>query len=201
MTHGSGVKFCQPKTDVFIAMSRSLSRIRNLISEIEEIHRQGQQGGQAALKAASPILSVERVEIPAPVQSVPTQTFVSSPVVVTPVAPAAPAPVPVTAAVVAVATPTPASVAPIPKETPSTDPFLELAQMVNLDEKHTPKTEAMKNEPTQEGKISMQLSGSIALSLQIENTGETVQVKQVGNMLEIHFADGKAFHIPLKTVA
>jgi hypothetical protein len=85
---------------------------------------------------------------------------------------------------------------PLTKTDADADPFLEIAHMVNLDESKT--TPAKSH---QAGKVSMQLSGAVALSLQIQNTGETIEVKQIGNMLEIRFADGKAFHLPLKLVA
>ena len=129
-------------------MSRSLSRIRSLISEIEEIHRQGQQGGHSGLSRSAQIK--------------------------------------------------PQPVAPL-KEIPSNeppDPFLALADVVHLDESR----DALNETPSQ-GKVALKLSGTVTLSLQIENAQETIEIKQVGNLLEIRFADGKAFHLPLKAVA
>jgi hypothetical protein len=196
------VKFCQSKTDGFIDMSRSLSRIRSLVSEIEEIHRQGQQqGGQAAVKTvysmSSPVSSPVSIPVvPAPVavatpissmpvQTVsqaeaPTESLISSSIERVEISPAQKV----------------SSPPPLTKTDADADPFLEIAHMVNLDESKT-----MPAKSPQTGKISMQLSGAVALSLQIQNTGETIEVKQIGNMLEIRFADGKAFHLPLKLVA
>jgi hypothetical protein len=203
MTRSSVVKFCQSKTDGFIDMSRSLSRIRNLVSEIEEIHRQGQQqGGQAAGKTTYPMSASVSAAPLAPVSAV-VSPVISSVVVQTVAPTALPVATPVAPVVASsvervqispaqkVSSPPPL----VPPEAEA-DPFLEIAHMVNLDESKT--TPAKSH---QAGKVSMQLSGAVALSLQIQNTGETIEVKQIGNMLEIRFADGKAFHLPLKLVA
>jgi hypothetical protein len=121
-------------------MSRSLARIRNLVSEIEEIHRNGQQGRRAAPEVRLAVAPEPQVE---------TQTQVP--------------------------------VSEVPSDTTS--------PLVNLDDYR------------KEGQIFMRLKGSVALSLQMEDSGETIQVKQLGDMLEIRFEDGKAFHLPLKAVA
>jgi len=151
-------------------MSRSLTRIRNLVSEIEEIHRQGQQGGMAAF-ARSTQHKAESHPIPAPIPApapvAPVETYIPEP---SPVLERAPDPV---------------------------DPFEELNKVVHLDEHR----DIFAEEMPREAKIFMQLSGAVALSLQIEDTGEMVELRQVGEMLEIRFSDGKAFHIPLKAVA
>ena len=63
------LKFCQRKTDDERDMSRSLSRIRNLISEIEEIQRQGQQGNKT-LKDRVPAPSPEVYSASAPLKPV-----------------------------------------------------------------------------------------------------------------------------------
>jgi hypothetical protein len=55
--------------------------------------------------------------------------------------------------------------------------------------------------PTVPGRVSVQWSGSVTLELQIENSNERMELKQVGDSIEIRFEDGKAFHIPLKAVA
>jgi len=111
-------------------MSRSLARIRNLVSEIEEIHRNGQRGS-------------------------------------------------------------------FPKEAEQIIP--EPSKVSTLNEhREPPISPAM---CTEEGKVYLRLKGAVALSLQIEDAGETVLVKQVGDLLEIRFADGKAFHLPLKPMA
>ena len=163
-------------------MSRSLSRIRNLVSEIEEIHRLGQQGGKAALTRTA---SLKAEPAPTPPK---VETRVAAP---EPVLKSVPAPDPIIEPVVTAAEPRS-----VPEES---DPFEELANIVDLDEHRdifnddslTPRA----------AKLYMRLSGAVALSLQIEEAGETVELKQIGDLLEIRFADGKAFHLPLKTVA
>lgn len=52
-----------------------------------------------------------------------------------------------------------------------------------------------------DSKVYMQLTGKIALQLQLENTDETVQVRHCGETIEIRFNDGKAIHLPIKVVA
>ena len=139
-------------------MSRSLSRIRNLISEIEEIQRQGQQSSKAASDRTAPLLPEPRADAVA-VQS-PFVHFEK------------------------------------PKSATSPDPFEEIANLVDLDTKRPEPVGARTA-----GKVFVQLSGEVALSLQIEDSQETVELKQVGDMIEIRFADGKAFHIPFKAVS
>ncbi len=60
-------------------------------------------------------------------------------------------------------------------------------------------TRVQKSEP--ESRVFMQLTGKIALQLQLENTDETVQVRHCGETIEIRFNDGKAIHLPIKGVA
>lgn len=55
--------------------------------------------------------------------------------------------------------------------------------------------------PAAPAKISLQLTGNITVALQIENSDEVVEIRQVENMIEIRFNDGKAVHLPLKNVA
>ena len=154
------LKFCQRKTDDEFAMSRSLSRIRNLISEIEEIQRQGKQGSKS-------LAALDRHFVPLPEVSSNTPM------------------------------PTPAFVHfKRPKPTVAADPFEEIANLVDLDTKRPEPAGAQSP-----GKVSVQLSGEVALSLQIKDFSETVELKQVGDMIEIRFADGKAFHIPFKAVS
>ena len=138
-------------------MSRSLSRIRSLVSEIEEIHRHGQQGGRAAMTRTADLKADASNHEP----------------VISPQAKAAP---------------------PLPEEVQ--DPFEELSKVVNLDDHRDPFSETPKR-----AKVFMQLTGGVVLNLQIEDAGETVELKQVGDLLEIRFLDGKAFHIPLKAMA
>jgi hypothetical protein len=149
-------------------MSPSLNRIRNLVTEIEEIHRHGQQGRiGVALRAEN-----QKAEAAA--------VFVMPEKVVEPVKNVEPL----------------KAMEAIKIEEETIDPFAELASVVHLDQHR----ESLR-EPVKPAKVFMTLSGAIALSLQIEDTGETVELKQNGNQLEIRFADGKAFHLPLKAMA
>jgi hypothetical protein len=175
MTHRFTFKFCQPQTDGLGDMSRSLSRIRNLVSEIEEIHRKGQQGGKYA-RAPSAQTSPEPTPAPSPLPD------------------HAPVAVPHSPVETYVPEPSPVLKSGLYEEV---DPFEELSRVVHLDERR----DSLTAEAPTEAKICVQLSGAVALSLQIENSGETVELKQVGNLLEIRFLDGKAFHIPLKAMA
>jgi len=52
-----------------------------------------------------------------------------------------------------------------------------------------------------EGKIMIRLSGKIVVQLQLEHSEEVVEVCQKGNLIEIRFMDGKAIHLPLRSVA
>ena len=161
-------------------MSRSLSRVRNLITEIEEIQRQGQQGGRSALERT---VSFKSDEIPKSVANVPL------------VDAAPPQP-----KIEAVKSP----VVEVPKEPvvetvnlPPQDPFEDLDEVVRFDSKRP----APAIESVQAGKVFVQLSGHVALQLQIEDSPEVLALQQIGNMLEIRFPDGKAFHIPINSVA
>ncbi len=184
------LKFCQPKSDPIISMSRSLSRVRNLISEIEEIQRQGQQGGRSALERTMSFKSDEVVKasVQAPVQPLtPPVTPVQTAPIVESVAPVAQMVPPPKAEAVSQAAPV----------TPTPDPFLGLDDVVSFDAKNSgPEIESV-----QAGKVFMQLTGHVALQLQIEDSDEVLALQQIGNMLEIRFPDGKAFHIPIHSVA
>lgn len=148
-------------------MSRSLARLKNLVSEIEQIQRQGQQGGRAALERTVNLKSVPepkflapepRVQIPEPKVSAPITQSVAAPDL--------------------------------------DDPFSDLADIVDLGSKRP----AASQKTDTVGKVMMQLSGKVVLSLQVENSDELVELQQLGNSIEIRFADGKAFHLPLKSV-
>jgi hypothetical protein len=52
-----------------------------------------------------------------------------------------------------------------------------------------------------EGRIRMEWSGAVVMELQLENSSERIELRRRGDFLEIHFADGKAFHIPFRVVA
>jgi hypothetical protein len=57
-----------------------------------------------------------------------------------------------------------------------------------------------KPEP-RESRVSVHWSGDVVIELQLADSPETVELRQAGDLIEIHFADGKAFHIPFKAVA
>ena len=56
-------------------------------------------------------------------------------------------------------------------------------------------------QPAETGKVLIQLKGNIAVQLQLDHTDEIVEVRQMGDSIEIRFTDGKAIHLPLKSVA
>jgi len=112
-------------------MSRQLSRIRSIISEIEEIQKQGQSEGRAQLPQRETEPMAEVVELRPPVTTIPAPTA----------------------------------------------------------------------EDAEAGRIGIQLTGNVVIALQIENTNETVEIRQVHDSIEIRFTDGKAVHLPLKNVA
>ena len=149
-------------------MSRSLSRVRNLISEIEEIQRQGQQGARGSMNVISEPLMGQApvVAIVPPVQEAPQEP------------------------VVEVSTP-------VSQVRPEVDPFEGLSRVVDLDSRR-PEVQSIAPQP---GKIFVQLSGQVALQLKIEDSSEVLELKQLGDILEIRFADGKAFHLPINSVA
>jgi hypothetical protein len=127
-------------------MSRSLNRIRSLVSEIEQIQKRGQLGeslqmSQSAIAPTPPLPPMEaKEEVPVQI-SAPTQAA--------------------------------APVIPLPER----------------------KVEA------KEGRVSVRLSGSVVLDLQIEDSGERVELRRLTDGIEIRFSDGKAFHIPFQAVA
>jgi hypothetical protein len=112
-------------------MSRSLNRIRSLVSEIEQIQKRGQLGDS---------LGITHGEMgsqgPVPVDASESATVISLPV----------------------------------KEP---DP----------------------------GRVSVKLSGAVVLELQVEDSNECVELRRVGDAIEIRFSDGKAVHIPFRAVA
>ena len=147
-------------------MSRPLSRIRSLVSEIEEIHRSGQQGNKPRPQ-------------PLPI----SETKAATPVTET----------------IAVTTQVKAREVNSAKE--ETDIFAALNEVVHLGKPLGVAEVREEQDQQPPSKISMKLSGPVSLSLQIEDSGETVELKQIGNLLEIRFEDGKAFHLPLKAMA
>ena len=128
-------------------MSRSLNRIRSLVSEIEQIQKRGQ------LSSAT---SVSRSAI-------------------------------------------------VERQTPDQEGLVESAEEVKI----TPTEPILRLAPPtgsnavaeKKGRVAVQLSGAVVLELQIEDSHERLELKQVGDAIEIRFQDGKAFHIPFKAVA
>jgi hypothetical protein len=51
------------------------------------------------------------------------------------------------------------------------------------------------------GRVSVKLSGAVVLDLQVEDSNERVELRRVGDAIEIRFSDGKAVHIPFRAVA
>ena len=139
-------------------MSRSLNRIRSLVSEIEQIQKRGQLG--------------ESLQVPQSV-SAPTGT---------------PAPVELQDAVPVSVVPPAAAVAPSASPTQASAP----APVIPLPERKV---------EVQEGRVTVRLSGAVVLDLQIEDSGERVELRRLSDGIEIRFSDGKAFHIPFQAVA
>jgi len=125
-------------------MSKALSRVRALITEIDQIQAQGR-------KSTSPEPIVRAIP---PVEAAPTNDAVQK-------------------------TAEPANVLPI----------------------NARAAEAQSQPSAPEGKVFIQLSGKIAVQLQLEHTEEIVEVSQKGESIEIRFTDGKAIHLPLRSVA
>lgn len=71
------------------------------------------------------------------------------------------------------------------------DPFAELAKVVDLED-YLEKVPA---------RVNVQLTGSVVLEVNVESSGENLELRQTQNSIEIRFKDGKAFHIPLKDMA
>ena len=71
----------------------------------------------------------------------------------------------------------------------------------------TPRVEAARVDSlpvTPGGRVVMQLTGNIVLALEVEGMNEILEIRRVSspqNCIEIRFADGKAVHLPLKSVA
>ena len=51
------------------------------------------------------------------------------------------------------------------------------------------------------GKISIKLTGEVIVQFEIDETKEIVEVSRDENQIKISFSDGKAVHLPLKSVA
>lgn len=128
-------------------MSKALSRVRALVSEIDAIQTQGQKSASSV-----PLMKAVRVD----------------------------------------------PVAPAPEEAPQYSPVAEHSNVVSM----ASRSETTPAEATAaEGKVFIQLTGKIAVQLQLEHSEEIVEVRQLGESIEIRFTDGKAIHLPLKSVA
>ena len=140
-------------------MSQSLNRIRSLISDIDQIQKQGQKSTRSFAFSESHQIQSEAIGVPAPAPAVASGTV--------------PAPVP-------------AAEIP-PKETaPAPAPVQEMKSVKAVH---------------RENRVKVQWSGEVVIELQLAESSETVELRQAGDLIEIHFADGKAFHIPFKAVA
>lgn len=117
-------------------MSRSLNRIRSLVSEIEQIQKRGQLGDSLGITH---------------------RDADSGPVATTPL---------------------------------SDDPAEGPGEVIPLP--------LNRSDP---GRVSVKLSGAVVLELQVEDSSERVELRRVGDSIEIRFSDGKAVHIPFRAVA
>jgi len=113
-------------------MSRSLNRIRNLVSEIEQIQKRGQLGESLGI-------THRNAEATTPNPTLETR---------------------------------------------------EQAEVIPLP--------VGRSDP---GRVSVKLSGAVVLELQVEDSCERVELRRVGDAIEIRFSDGKAVHIPFRAVA
>jgi hypothetical protein len=134
-----GLKILRIRTDTGVEMSQGLNRIRSLVTEIEQIQKQGRQA--TARPEMQPAGSRPAVEA-----------------TVLPFEPAKPKAV--------------ESAVPVAPETAGTP-----------------------------GRVTLQWSGSVVFDLRFAESGESLQLRQVGDLIEIRFSDGKAVHIPFKAVA
>jgi hypothetical protein len=90
--------------------------------------------------------------------------------------------------------------APIPSPVVHSPAVEEPNNVLSMNAK-APETPPSTVDQSPEGKVFLQLSGKIAVQLQMEHSDEIVEVRQQGEMIEIRFNDGKAIHLPLKSVA
>ena len=165
-------------------MSRQLNRIRNLVSDIEEIQKNGQQSrGGFISPMLPPLLSTPEPMTP---MAEPITEMKAEPRVEWP-----PAEPKVEALRPVIAEP------PSREEKQSPPVVVPLTTVSNSVSDQAPPV----SEP---GRIVMQLSGSIMVALEIDGTHEVLEIRRMPpplNCIEIRFADGKAVHLPLKDVA
>jgi hypothetical protein len=166
-------------------MSKQLNRIRHLMHDIEQIQKHGQEQARVqgtGLPPAPPAAAMTQAQ--------PTPVLVTPPPVIAEVKAPEPVPAPV--------------VAPI---TFAQDTILEMPpsveQLIAASFKERVQVAAVP--AATPAKIFLKLTGDVAVQLQIEETDELVEVRHVHQngtqFIEIRFADGKAFHLPLKNVA
>jgi hypothetical protein len=156
--------FPQP-ADQLGEMSQSLNRIRSLVSEIEQIQKQGQRVSRAAPRLdLAPVPPEEESHLDTPVSSEPA------------LQPRA-------------ATET---IAPEPRPEMARDPQPEPVSA---------EAPLARMEPAVESRVTVQWSGNLVLELLLPQNAEKIEMKQIGDWIEIRFSDGKAFHIPFKAVA
>ena len=77
----------------------------------------------------------------------------------------------------------------------------EQEKLINVLPLNPPPVATLAAAAAAEGQVFIQLTGKIAVQLQLEHTDEVVEVRQQGETIEIRFTDGKAIHLPLKSVA
>ncbi len=146
-------------------MSRQLSKLKNLVNEIDAIQRLGQKKAPAtiSLKEVSP--------------AKPELAITSAPTL------------------------TQGSTVEIPKIEKEVDRQIEQKAQEKNPEKLAEKLPEPEPISREAGKVSLELSPNVSVKLKLEESNETVEVRQIGDYLMITFADGKSVHLPLKSVA
>jgi hypothetical protein len=155
-------------TDRPLEMSQSLNRIRSLVSEIEQIQKQGQRVSRATPRFDLSSVPAEE-PVPAEPQSL-AETAVSQAPAIENVAPVR------------------TEQRPEPVEEAPEEPAQGAAPVE-------------RPEPAPESRVTVQWSGNLVLELLLPQNAERIEMKQIGDWIEIRFSDGKAFHIPFKAVA
>ncbi|NDG85901.1 MAG: hypothetical protein EBX52_12810 [Proteobacteria bacterium] len=154
-----------------------------MVVEIDQIQRQGQKPTRSfSFPVSEPIASVATTiqAAPAPVQAAP--------------APVQAAPAPVQAA------PVPVQAAPAPVQTAVPEPVVTAPVTQAPSAQNSAESKPVVREQ-REGRVKVQWSGSVVIELQLDESPEKLELRQKGDLIEIHFADGKAFHIPFRVMA
>jgi hypothetical protein len=154
----------QRAADRVLEMSQSLNRIRSLVSEIEQIQKQGQRVSRAAPRFDLSAVPAESESFPEP-KSVSDAGASNS-----------------------------ASIEKVVSESlePRTEASAEAKQETGP---------VARAELALENRVMVQWSGNLVLELVLPQNAEKIELKQIGDWIEIRFSDGKAFHIPFKAVA